>query len=184
VIVAVLAGGRGRRLGGSKAMTLLGGEPLIARPLAAARAAGLEAIVVAKADTELPDVAVWHEPAEPTHPLLGLVTALEHGPVVAVACDQPWVTAELLRALADHDGPALAAEGEPFPGRYEPSQLPVLREALVAEASLRATLDRLGPPSLGVPRAELASVNTPEDLAAAERTLAAGEPAPTREGGA
>jgi molybdopterin-guanine dinucleotide biosynthesis protein A len=165
VVVAVLAGGRGSRLGGQKAMVELGGAPLIERPLAAARAAGLDAVVVAKRTTALPEATVWHEPDEPTHPLLGLVTALEHGPVVAVACDQPWLTPALLRTLADHDGPAIAVDGEPFPGRYEPGQLPVLREALARQASLRATLRRLQPAVLGADRALVASINTPEDLA-------------------
>jgi molybdopterin-guanine dinucleotide biosynthesis protein A len=171
VIVAVLAGGRGRRMGGAKATALLGGEPLINRPLAAARAAGLKAAVVAKPDTALPplDVPVWTEPDHPVHPLCGLVEALGHGPVVAVACDQPWITPELLRALAEHDGPAVAVAGEPFPGRYEPAQLPVLREALAQEASLRTMLARLRPAALGADPALVASVNTPAALAAAER---------------
>jgi molybdopterin-guanine dinucleotide biosynthesis protein A len=161
-------------MGGAKAMAPFRGEPLVLRPLAAARAAGLEAVVVAKPGTELPpDIPVWHESETVSHPLAGLVAALEHGPVVAVACDQPFVTAELLRALADHDGPALAAENEPFPGRYEPAQLPVLREALAAEASLRATLRRLDPPTLGAAPALVASVNTAQDLAAAERAVIA-----------
>ena len=164
-------------------MATFSGEPLIERPLAAARAAGLDAVVVAKADTTLPDLPVLVEPAEPTHPLVGLVTALERGePVVAVACDQPWVTPELLRALADHDGPAIAVAGEPFPGRYEPSQLPVLRAALAEEASLRRTLTTLAPAVLGVPREVVASVNTPEELAAAERALAEREPETSRAG--
>ena len=146
-------------------MATFSGEPLIKRPLAAARAAGLDAVVVAKPDTALPDVPVWREPPEPTHPLVGLVTALERGePIVAVACDQPWVTPELLRALADHDGPALAVADEPFPGRYEPSQLPVLRAALAEEASLRRTLTRLAPAVLGTDPKLVASINTPEDL--------------------
>ena len=50
-VVAVLAGGRGRRMGAPKALAELGGAPLIARPLAAAAAAGLDAVVVAKAGT-------------------------------------------------------------------------------------------------------------------------------------
>lgn len=150
-------------------MTPLGGEPLIARPLAAARAAGLDAVVVAKQSTELPDVPVWIEPDEPTHPLVGLVTALERGaPVVAVACDQPWVTPELLRTLADHDGPAIAVANEPFPGRYEPSQLPLLRAGLADEAPLRRTLEQLSPTVLGVDPLLVASINTPDDLQRAE----------------
>lgn len=177
MIVAVLAGGRGRRLGGEKAMASFSGAPLVMRPLAAARAAGLDAVVVAKPGTALPDVLVWIEPEEPTHPLVGVVTALERGgPIVAVACDQPWVTPELLRALADHDGPALAVADEPFPARYEPSQLDVLRAALAAEAPLRRTLKELSPAVLGAPRELVAGVNTPEELAAAERALEAARP--------
>ncbi|MDA0182874.1 NTP transferase domain-containing protein [Solirubrobacter phytolaccae] len=168
----MLAGGRGRRLGGAKALATFSGEPLIKRPLAAARAAGLDAVVVAKPDTALPDLPVLVEPAEPTHPLVGVVAALEHhGALVAVACDQPWVTPELLRALAEHDGPAIAVADEPFPGRYEPSQLPVLRAALAEEASLRRTLAQLAPAVLGAPAALVRSLNTPEELAAAERAL-------------
>ncbi len=169
MIVAVLAGGQGRRMGGAKAMAPFRGEPLVMAPLRAAAAAGLEAVVVAKPDTELPDVPVWHEDASVSHPLAGVVTALEHGPAVIVACDQPYVTPELLRALAEHDGPAIAAIGEPFPGRYEPWQLPVLRAALRDQAPLRRTLERLAPAVLGVPRELVASVNTREALAAAER---------------
>jgi molybdopterin-guanine dinucleotide biosynthesis protein A len=183
VIVAVLAGGRSRRMGAPKALVALGGAPLIARPLAAARAAGLEAAVVAKPDSRLPplDVPVWTEPATPAHPLCGLIAALAHGPVVAVACDQPWLEPALLAALAAHDGPAVgevAGRLEPFPGRYDPAQLPVLREALASEASLRRTLERLSPARLdlaafGDPLRLVASLNTPEDLAAAERELGA-----------
>ena len=52
---AVLASGRGSRLGGAKATAELGGRPLISYPLVALAAAGIEAVVVAKGDTELPD---------------------------------------------------------------------------------------------------------------------------------
>jgi molybdopterin-guanine dinucleotide biosynthesis protein A len=173
VRVAVLAGGRGSRLGGSKALVALGGEPLIAHVLRAA--AGFDTVVVAKPSTELPsiDVPVWVEPEQPSHPLCGLVAALEHGePVVAVACDQPWVTADLLARLAE--APAVCAvdgRDEPFPGHYDPAQLPVLREALAAEASLRRTIAALDPARVAVARDEVASINTPEELAAAERRL-------------
>jgi len=168
LIVAVLAGGRGRRMGGSKPLAQFGGAPLIERPLAAAREAGLDAVVVAKAGTPLPDgVRVWHEPDEPFHPLLGIVTALEHAgePVVVVACDQPFVPAELLARLAK--GGAVRAGGriEPFPARYEPAWLPELRAALEREAPMRATLEALGPATIEWDAAALRSLDTPEDLA-------------------
>jgi len=173
-LVAVLAGGRGTRMGGAKAVADFGGEPLIARPLRAAAAAGLDAVVVAKASTSLPalDVPVWHEPDEPVHPLLGIVTALERadGPVIAVACDQPFVTPALLTRLAT--GPEAAVRVgdrlEPLPARYEPAALPALRTALANEASLRKTLAQLEPVALECGADEVASLNTPDELAAAE----------------
>jgi molybdopterin-guanine dinucleotide biosynthesis protein A len=196
VTVAVLAGGRSRRMGAPKALARLGGAPLIARPLAAAQAAGLPAIVVAKPDSPLPelDVPVIHEPPEPRHPLCGLVAALEHvaagcadglcgeaelaaGAVVAVACDQPWVTGAVLAALAGRAEPVavplVAGRLEPFPGRYDARVLAALRAALAEEASLRATLAALETATVdlrpfGDPARLVASVNTPDELAAAQ----------------
>jgi molybdopterin-guanine dinucleotide biosynthesis protein A len=175
-LVAVLAGGAGRRMGGPKPLARLGGRPLIAWPLAAAAAAGLDAVVVAKADTPLPalHVEVWLEPDAPRHPLLGIVTALERagGPVIAAGCDQPWLPAELLAALAAAPGaaaPGVQGAPAPLPARYELAALPALRAALAAEAPLRRTLAALTPAlvELADPGA-LAGVNTPEELAAAE----------------
>jgi molybdenum cofactor guanylyltransferase len=173
-LVAVLAGGRGRRMGAPKPLAELGGAPLIARPLAAAAAAGLDAVVVAKAGTPLPEgLRVWHEPDEPFHPLLGVVTALEYagGPVVAIGCDQPFVPGELLARLAAGPETAVTIGGriEPFPARYEPAWLPALRAALEREAPMRATLEALAPATIEFEAAALRSVDTPEDLAAAER---------------
>jgi molybdopterin-guanine dinucleotide biosynthesis protein A len=179
-LVCVLAGGASRRMGAPKPAVELGGRPLISYPLAAAAQAGLRAVVVAKASTPLPslDVTVWTEPDEPHHPLLGLVTALERAgePVVAVACDQPWLTAALLERVAEAGGPAaaLTVDGrlEPFPARYEPSALPALRQALEAGASMRATLASLSPRSLGEVEPDIvAGVNTPEALAEAARRI-------------
>ena len=156
--MAVLAGGRGRRLGGAKPVAELDGMPLVEWPLEAAREAGLEAVVVAKAATPLPPlgVPVWIEPDEPSHPLAGLVFALERA---AAGPWWPWPATcrtsapELLGAAGRAPtGTAAARLDHPFPGRYEPSALPVLRAALAREAPAREALAALGPAELGAPR--------------------------------
>jgi molybdopterin-guanine dinucleotide biosynthesis protein A len=181
-VVAVLAGGRGRRMGAPKPLAELGGAPLIARPLAAAAAAGLPAVVVAKPDTVLPDglgVPVWLEDPLPVHPLLGIVTALERagGPVVAVGCDMPFVPGALLARLAAGPEAAVRVAGrlEPLPARYEPAWLPALRAALERGAAMRETLAALAAAVIDegddvLPL--LRSVNTPGDLEAARDEVA------------
>jgi molybdenum cofactor guanylyltransferase len=170
VIAAVLAGGRGRRMGGAKPLAQFRGAPLISYPLAAAARARLETVIVAKRGTPLPDdLTVWLEPDEPFHPLVGIVTALDRAgaPIVAIACDQPFVPAELLVRLAAGPEAAVMVDGriEPFPARYEPAWLPDLREALEREAPMRATLEALAPATTEWETAALRSIDTPEDLA-------------------
>jgi molybdenum cofactor guanylyltransferase len=174
VTVAVLAGGLGRRVGGGKPALELAGRPLIAWPLGAAAAAGLEAVVVAKADTPLPDLdaPVWLEPALPVHPLTGLVHALERSgaDVIALGCDMPFVGADALRALAAAAPPS---GPEPLLARYGVAQLPALRAARDAQAPLRATFAALDPAPVDIDPACLRNVNTPEDLRDAAAVLRA-----------
>lgn len=186
---AVLAGGRGRRLGAAKATALLGGRPLISYPLAAVEAAGLEPLVVAKRDSPLPplDCTKIEEPDSPRHPLCGIVAALRHAggrPVVAIGCDMPFVPPALLAHLAAAHEPllAMAADGEPqpFPARYEPRLLPALEAALAEARPLRQTVESLAPRLLGAdelsacgdPQRLAFNVNTPADLEEAEALLA------------
>ncbi len=168
---AVLAGGAGTRLGGSKATVELAGRTLISYPLAALAAAGIEAVVVAKPETELPALAVrvLLEPPAPRHPLLGIVTALREAggrPVLAVACDLPLLPPELLAALAAAPEPlVLAAPGgdpQPLLGRYAPALLPELEAALAREEPLRRTVAALRPRLLGDD--QLARYGDPADL--------------------
>ena len=88
------------------------------------------------------------------------------GPVVAIACDQPFVTPQLLAELAACEGFAVP-RGQPFPGRYEPH--PILEAALREEASMRATLAKLRPLELEVDACIVAGVNSPDELARASR---------------
>jgi molybdenum cofactor guanylyltransferase len=190
-IVAVLAGGRGERLGGDKAMALLGGRPLIERPLEAARGAGLEAIVVAKRSTPLPPLReqVHYEPESPRHPLCGVIAALElaaeRSPAPAVlllACDMPFLTSPLLDWLAGLGGVEMVeVRGRPQPllARCSPEQLPVLRAALDARLPLRDAMAALSPQIVderelsrfGDPERLCFNVNSPEELRIAEGWL-------------
>jgi molybdopterin-guanine dinucleotide biosynthesis protein A len=188
IVAVVLAGGRGRRLGEPKMLADLDGRPLLRHALVNARAAGLDAVVVAKPGTALPplDVPVLREPESPAHPLLGIVTALRELPdargIVVLGGDLPFVPPALIRKLADAPGPLVpSADGrlEPLVARYDPGQLPALRDALAADAPIHSAL-------AGVARLEgdalvaldpdgwaRFNVNTPEDLEQARRHVVA-----------
>jgi molybdenum cofactor guanylyltransferase len=176
---AVLAGGAGRRLGGSKAMVELAGRPLISYPLAAFADAGIEAVVVAKADTELPPLAVpvVTEPADPTHPLLGIITALEHAagrPVVTCPCDTPFVTAALLTQLATATGTAAAHDGRrlhPLIAHLEAATVESLRRALQASRSATGAIEALGAELIRTDEHTTFNINTPADVEAAVASL-------------
>lgn len=186
-IVAILAGGRSRRMGEAKPVALLAGRSLISYPLEAARAADLEPWVVAKEGSRLPplDCRLLIEPAEPAHPLCGIVAALQAAqpaPVVAIAADMPFVSAGLLRWLASQPATtAVEAEGrlQPLLARYGTDALAPLEEALARNESLTAALRGLAPQLVGEgelrrfgdPELLCLNVNTPADLARAEEIV-------------
>ncbi|MGE5407534.1 MAG: molybdenum cofactor guanylyltransferase [Syntrophothermus sp.] len=183
---AVLAGGAGRRLGGAKALTELAGRPLIHYPVAALAAAGIEAAVVAKPDSELPEIgaaAVIAEPSEPRHPLAGIVAALRAAggrPLVVLACDMPFAEPAFLAALAAAPEPLVVpAPGgflEPLAARYSAAALPALEASLAREEPLRRAVHALRPRLLddaeleryGDPDRFLLNVNDAAGLSRAE----------------
>ncbi len=180
----ILAGGRGRRLGGRKALVSLAGQPLILRPVAAMRAVLTDVAVVAKPDTALPDLAgipVWSEPAEPSHPLVGIVHALRLAggrAVLVCAADLPFVTPATLRALAAADAGGAraviaAVDGvtQPLLGRYEPGCMAQLETAIEGRVAMRAVVAALGARPFELDARELFNVNTPEDLRRAEARM-------------
>jgi molybdopterin-guanine dinucleotide biosynthesis protein A len=189
VVGAVLAGGLGRRLGGAKALAELGGRPLVSRVVGIVGAAGLEPVVVAKADTPLPrlDCRVLTEPPEPRHPLTGLVAALDASAgrgVVAVGCDMPLVPRRLLSWLAALDDELAVCEVggrlQPLLGRYPPAVSRDLKMALQQGEAMRDAVAALGPrivredevARFGDPDRIAFNVNSPEDLERARELLA------------
>jgi molybdopterin-guanine dinucleotide biosynthesis protein A len=190
-ILAVLAGGRAQRMNGEKAAIPLAGSPLIYHPIVVGREAGLETVVVAKRATRLPplDETLVLEPDEPNHPLCGMLAALDlafsRSPspgVLFVACDMPFLTAQLLRTMADLEGAVLTEAGgrlQPLPARLDARHRSALSDSLAAHRSLRTALRDLEPHVMseaelarfGEPERLCSSVNTPAELAAAERDL-------------
>jgi molybdopterin-guanine dinucleotide biosynthesis protein A len=187
-IAVLLAGGRGSRLGGAKALVPLGGRPLICHALAALRGAVGEVAIVAKPDTSLPvldGVTVWREPAEPRHPLVGIVHGLacaDGRPVLVCAADMPFVTREVLAALAAADpagAPAVVATSaerglQPLLGCYQPEAGALLGAAArEGTAPVRRVVSGLGPRLFEVSDPQvLFNVNSAEDLVTAEAVLA------------
>jgi molybdenum cofactor guanylyltransferase len=175
----ILAGGLGRRLGGSKAVVQLAGRPLISYPLAAVQTALGEVAIIAKADSQLPSlsgVTVWVEPDTPRHPLVGIVQALalaEGRSVVVCAVDLPFVTPELIYRLATTDlrkAPAVVAcsgaDTQPLLGCYGPRTIELLHESeLESDPPLQDFLASIGPLLLEVGDPELLfNIDSPEDL--------------------
>jgi molybdopterin-guanine dinucleotide biosynthesis protein A len=187
--VAILAGGLSTRLGQPKATAELAGRRLIDYPLAAAQAAGLEAVVVAKPRNDLPPLGVplLREPAEPQHPLCGVLAALRDSgrPVLAVACDMPFLAPDLLAWLASQPEPLVVAETErglqPLLARYDPVLTEALEVGLRREAPMQELVASLNPRTVGDrvlrrfgdSERLCFNVNSPSDLARAERMLAA-----------
>jgi molybdopterin-guanine dinucleotide biosynthesis protein A len=184
---AILAGGEGTRIAGSKALVQLAGRPLISYPLGAVIAAGLEPLVVAKLATELPDldVRVVRERARDAHPLHGVIAALEAAggrPVVVVACDMPFVSRELLAWLGRATGtvlPRVRGVAQPLLARYEAAASAPLaaavregRSARAAAASLRPRLlDETDLAAFGDPLRLFFNVNDACDLKRAAALL-------------
>jgi molybdopterin-guanine dinucleotide biosynthesis protein A len=198
VLVAVLAGGEGTRLGGAKAQVPLAGRPLISYPLLAARGAGLEAVVVAKQSTSLPqlDEQVVIEEQTPSHPLNGVLAGLAFArrrspsaaddpptAVLTVGCDMPFLTSPLLAWLAGLEGQVVVeASGrlQPVLARHTAEGAATLESALrerlsLAEACVLAGCRIVGDEELrryGDPQRLCFNVNTPDDVALAEAWLA------------
>ncbi len=184
----LLAGGRGRRLGGGKAVTVLAGRPMALWALDALRAVCDQVVVAAKGPPDpslLPPlpagVARWDEPPEPRHPLAGLVAVMVRAggrPVLCCPVDLPLIDPDTLRVLlgARGNAPAVVAAGptgeaQPLLGLYESSAVPTLRRAPDGVRVLRWVLDELEARLVPVAAEALRNVNRPEDLAAARAAL-------------
>lgn len=184
VIGAVLAGGSGSRIGGAKATAQLDGQALLSYPLAAALGALGSVAVVAKDGVELPQldqrVELWIEPDEPRHPVVGVIEALrraEGRAVLAIACDLPLLTSEVVALIASADAEGsvavlASAAGRPQPllARYEPAALALL-EKFDSDGPMTEQVMALMPTLVEVPAEASFNVNDLEQLKEVSRRL-------------
>jgi molybdopterin-guanine dinucleotide biosynthesis protein A len=169
----------------SKAAAELAGRPLVSYPVAALAATCERVAVVCKPSTALPELdgaERWDEPDGSRHPLAGITHALDRAgeAVLVCGCDMPFVTADACRTIVGAAGPessaAVAVAGgvlQPVLGVYAPAALGAFRAA-APDVSLTSVVEELDPARVALPPALVRSVNTPDELAAAEAELAAG----------
>jgi molybdopterin-guanine dinucleotide biosynthesis protein A len=179
ISIAILAGGRSRRMGRDKASLDLGGETWLERIIDAALEVSRSVVVVGRHGAR--DDIAWLQDEEPgLGPLGGLRTALAHlgRPVLLVGCDMPRVNADALGWLLDISeksgaelGVATRRDGqiEPLFSVYRPAALERIDARMAAgRLSLRRLIDEGGfeivEPSPAV-RERLLNINTPEELA-------------------
>ncbi|HEX8725422.1 MAG TPA: molybdenum cofactor guanylyltransferase [Gemmatimonadaceae bacterium] len=190
---AILAGGANRRFGSPKGLARVGGVRIVDRVAAALRAVTADLLLVANASDAgawLPGVPVIADAVPGAGGLSGVHAALTHmrRPALVVAWDMPFVSAPLLRALAqrcaEEHADACFAESpspvglEPFCACFAPSCLPALEAALASGRTGGAEFARALPraswlradevATFGDPARLFLSVNTAADLARAE----------------
>lgn len=157
VLAGVFVGGAGRRMGG-KAKGLLrtaDGVTLVERWLGLLARVGAEVVLVGASEAYAPLglEGLQDEPAG-VGPIGGLAALLRRGrgrPVLAVACDLPYVSAALIERLLSAPAASVVApvrdgRWEPLCARYEPARVqPVIARLLAARRhALQAVLDDAG----------------------------------------
>lgn len=196
VSVAVLAGGRSRRMGTDKRLVEVAGRSLLGRVLDVVAALTDDLRVVTARDNPLPagvadDVTVSFDRRVDAGPLAGIEAALldaTHEVVLVVAGDHPWLHAGVLTALVERleasrhaEAAAVVTERGPQPllAAYRRSTLATVQGLLdVGERRATALLEHLSvePVELDTladldPRGESAlDVDRPSDLAPGGRS--------------
>jgi molybdopterin-guanine dinucleotide biosynthesis protein A len=189
----VLAGGMGTRLGGvKKALIDVGGRPVVERVLEALQALGGEVVLVDNDDSLaylgrriVPDVETR------AGPLTALYSGLDAATTqlcLVVACDMPFLHADLLRWLVEQASdvdvvmPVIEGRMDPTHAVYrrEPCRDAVAQALARGEKRMTAYLEHVRVHEVG--EAELrardpglrsfSNINTPEDLAQAQHLVA------------
>ena len=187
IVTAILAGGAGQRIGGSKPGRHLAGVSLLTHALNAAQGWGTPMVLALRDPTQvgdLPDPVILDDPDIPG-PLGGLASALAWADlngadrVLTIPCDMPFLPADLLarldQALTADTAVAVAASGgrlHPICALWRTTALPVLvQRARDGQLSLNGLSEAAGRVVVDWsidPRDPFLNINTPDDLARAE----------------
>lgn len=190
LVVAILAGGAGRRIGGDKPRRLLGGARLLDHALTRVHGMATPFILVARTPEQVEGFAgtVVLDAPGIEGPLAGLLSALAWAAdtgvdrVLTLPCDMPFLPFDLHhrleRALTPNLGVAVAASDgrlHPVCALWRTAAVPTLvRRAGEGRLSLRGLSEAVGcavvdwPVDGGDP---FININTAQDLAAAEAAL-------------
>lgn len=187
--VVILAGGEGSRIGGGKPLRRLGGRTLVERSAALAGQWSDLVAVAARNECQVRGSGLRFVLDEPgiEGPLAGLAAALRFSrdegrdAVLTIPADMPFLPADLCDRLAEALGDrnaALATSGghlHPVCGLWRVRALRLLPAYLASgKRSLRGFAQAVGFHSAewpAGPRDPFFNINSPEDLATAERLL-------------
>ncbi|WP_157961809.1 molybdenum cofactor guanylyltransferase [Acuticoccus kandeliae] len=189
---AIFCGGEGARIGGGKALRLLGDRPLLAWVILAlapqvtrigivARTVDDSRTLIAAVQPHLPGLVAarleaWADRPGLEGPVAALLGAADRcmAPyLLTSATDTPFLPADLRSRLArtlSVRGAAIAADDRPIPTISLCQRARLV--GLPAQKSLNATLAPLAPGTARLSAVEAHNINTMEDLCAAERILA------------
>ena len=189
VLGVVLAGGASRRMGLDKARLEVGGRTLVERAVAALQSNCAEVAISMQAPSQWPDSSLRtiHDLRPAAGPLAGLESALlseaESGrSAFLLACDLPYVTAEVVRyvlqASDTDDGsaaviPSVAGRRQPLCGLYRAKALETVRHHLDSgRRAMHRLLDAIAVLEIPIGPDEpffrpdlFHNLNRPEDLA-------------------
>jgi molybdopterin-guanine dinucleotide biosynthesis protein A len=164
----LLVGGASRRFGAPKALAELDGETLAERAWRLLGEACDERLAVGKpGELDLPFPVV--DDGTPVRaPLVGIVAGLRaarHEVAVVVPVDCPWLTAGVVRELAERCRDVAVPQTGPLPSAWTKRALPVLERRFAAgEYRLRDAVAELDVAVVEVDEALLRDVDTPADL--------------------
>jgi len=173
ILGCVLAGGHSRRFGSDKALADLGGQTLLARAVDTLSGWCAQVVVVGRETAPAKTLPDW--PRADMGPLGGISAALhlaqDQGYAAVLSCgvDSLGLPENLLELLAP--APAYVAD-QPVIGLWPASASATLDALLESDArhSMRAFAEAICARAVQL-RGQSANINTPADLAAAEKRL-------------